>query len=106
MGRPLCLKQGTKAKPPALGPCLGNRGDGEGVVRGEGRVTEGLAGSRRAISFHSKQDGSHCRVWAEGRDQTSFKWGVILVHMLKDLSQGERPVRRLSLSARPAVTAE
>lgn len=64
--RPLCLKQGSKCKAPALGTCLGHRGDGEGVVRDEGRVMEGLAGHTRGVSFRSEQDGSHRRVWSRG----------------------------------------
>lgn len=65
-GQPLCLKQGNKCKALALGTCLGNRGVGERVVRDEGRVTEGLTGPRRDLSFHSEGDGSHCGIWGRG----------------------------------------
>lgn len=65
-GRPVWLQQGNRYKDPAMGTCPGNQGDGKGVVRDVGGVTEGLAGHRRDVSFPSEGDGSHGRVWGKG----------------------------------------
>lgn len=89
----------NKCEDPAVGMCLGKQWRPEemgGGSQSEVRVTEGLVGCKRTLTFALRMIAAIAGFWVERHDLT-FKRESKPCSCVKRTARGERPVRRLFL---------